>query len=169
MSPRSPLRRFLAHGASLAGPVFSLALLLALLTGCSPIQLAPSQTIGGAPAPAAPNQPTFTVEVRPSGGEPMRKQLVMSEPITVQQLLEKTGALSQFGRMDITVVRPVPGRREPLRLDVEFRRGERAVAPQEDYALQPGDQVIIEQVRRTMIEDWLDQASEMLGPLATMR
>ena len=143
--------------------------LLAASTGCAPLSLAPADPIGQAAVAPPANAPTFVVKMQESGAEPRTKQLPLTEPLTVQQLLEKTGAINQFGRMKITVARHVAGRREPLKLDVEFRRGPRRVAEHENYTILPGDQVTILEVRKTMIEDWLDQGMEILVPLATMQ
>ncbi len=152
-------------------PQFALLLSLVSLaaTGCHSLQTTNPAGKAQLSQTAAANVPTFFVEVREGTQEKGRvKQLPLSEPLTVQQLLEKTGTLSQFNRMNITIERPVPGQRMPLKLEIPFDVGSHAVVAGNDYAIRPGDRVIIAEDSRTMVDRFLDQAFQMMGPLADM-
>ena len=136
-------------------------------SGCHSLQVkGPAQAQLGEPVPQAP---TFIVEVREGKSQKSRvKQLPLTEPLTIQDLLEKTGTLSEFTRMNITIERRVPGQRYPLKLQVPFDPASRHVAMASNYAVHPGDRIIIAEDARTIIERLMDQAIDMMGPLAQM-
>ncbi len=115
-------------------------------------------------AQATPQQ-TFFVEVREGNDEPLVKQLPISEPLVVQDVLEKTGVQSEFRKMDIVLERPVPGQLQPLRLDVEYNPSTKMAESQMNYAIRPGDRIIVTEDRSTVLDDIMEKALDHLGPL----
>ncbi len=148
--------------------VFFSAVTAVSMTGCQPLHFGGPATAELAPQPD-PSVPTFLVEVREGTAQKSRtRQLPLAEPLTVQDVLKKTGVLSQFTRMNITIERPVPGRPAPLKLEIPFSVATRSVDPGRDYAIRPGDRLIIAEDTRTLIDRLFDQAFGMMGPLAEM-
>jgi hypothetical protein len=135
------------------------------LVGCSAFkeQISPevkSQLTAGGPnvQPAA----KYVVEIRPEKGKPQAVEKDLTDPIHVQTALEKTGALGKFRRMELELYRPLPsGGWHKMRL--EYDRSNKQVPPEFDYALLPGDRVIVTEDPRTIIDDIMARALQPLG------
>jgi len=136
------------------------------LVGCSAFkeQLSPEVKSELTPAGGPAIQPAakYVVEIRPVKGKPQAVEKDLADPIHVQTALEKTGALGKFRRMDLELYRPLPsGGWHKMRL--EFDRSNHQVPPEFDYALLPGDRVIVTEDPRTMVDDIMERALQPLG------
>ena len=69
---------------------------------------------------------------------------VIDGPITVQTVLERSGAIEKFRNMEITIMRVVKESGHGLRLPVDYQGGKKAVRPEQDYAIHPNDRILIE-------------------------
>lgn len=83
------------------------------------------------------------VEIRPAMGEPVRWSGPVSEGMTVQNVLEKSGAAKKIRAPQIDLVRKVPDQYQPLRMRSEYKPGTRRVKYEEDYAIHPGDRILV--------------------------
>jgi hypothetical protein len=86
----------------------------------------------------------------------------------VQEALEKTGALKKFQRFDLELYRPLPGDRWH-RMVLEFDRGSHCVPPECDYAVLPGDRIIVIEDPHSMLDDLADQFLKPLGLDASLK
>lgn len=137
-------------------------------TGCQAIHSGaePQKGLAQAAIGSGATVPTIMVEVRSGYSQKSRtKQLALTEPLSVQQLLAKTGTLSRFSRMNITIERPVAGQRLPLKLNIPFDPAAHSVAAGHDYAVLPGDKIVIAEDKRTIVDRVLDEALDAMGPL----
>jgi hypothetical protein len=64
--------------------------------------------------------------------------------MTVQAALEKSGAIRRYRNMDISILRIVEGTGQPLVLKVSYQPAKKMVSTEQDYALLPGDRVLVE-------------------------
>ena len=100
------------------------------------------------------------MEIRASGEKPEIKQFQLDSGMTVQQMLEKTKLVKKFRRMDIEVLRVTGDER--AKLDVKYDHTEAQVKPEYDYALYPGDHVIVQEVTKTALDDMLESVADPL-------
>lgn len=136
------------------------------LVGCSAFQekLRPqlNSEVSAAGGPVVEPAAKYTVEIRPHQGKPQAVEKDLTEPLHVQAALEKTGALRKFRRMDLELFRPLPsGGWHKVKL--EFDRGQHEVPPEYDYALLPGDRVIVTEDPRTIVDDAFESVLRPLG------
>ena len=133
-----------------------------LLSGCAVMNTGGAQSlpVPEAAAMAAPGSTaSITMEIRPAGKKPEMTQLQLDNGTTVQQALEKAKLVQRFRRMNVEVMR-VAGQQR-AKLDVKYDHTKAHVDPLYDYALHPGDHLIVAQDTSTALDDML----ESLGPL----
>jgi len=133
-----------------------------LLSGCAVMNTGGTQSlpVPEAAVTAAPGSTaSITVEIRPAGKKSEMTQLPLDNETTVQQALEKAKLIQRFRRMNIEVLR-VTGQQR-AKLDVKYDHAKAHVNPLYDYALYPGDHLIVAQDTSTPLDDML----ESLGPL----
>jgi hypothetical protein len=136
------------------------------LVGCSMFQekiepkLSAEVTPGAGPA-AAPSAKYF-VEIRPEKGKPQAVSRELSDQMHVQMALEQTGAAKKFSRMQLELYRPLPGGGWH-KMILEFDRDAHRVPPEFDYALLPGDRIVVTEDTSTVLDDILEKALEPLG------
>jgi hypothetical protein len=132
---------------------------LLLTAGCA------SPFGGGDPdglAEAAP--PTCLVELNPLIGKPRQVSLVLQEGMTVQSALEQTKAHRKYGSMELVLVRqPATPGSEPQRLGATWEPKQRRVSIDTDYALYPGDVLVVNQLARKSVGELM--LGEIAGPL----
>ena len=103
----------------------------------------------------------YTIELRGSGHKPEMRQMPLTGPTLVQQALEQSGAAKRFRRMNIVVMRAAGDERH--KLDVKFDRKRGTVNPLYDYALVPGDHLVVTEDTSTVVDDMLGSLSGPLG------
>jgi hypothetical protein len=119
-------------------------------------QLAP----GGGPAMAPGGK--YVVEIRPERGKPQQVERALTEPTYVQGALEQSGAIQRFGRMHVQLLRPLPAGGWHV-MELEFDRDLKRIAPEYDYALLPGDRVVVTEDTTTVWDDVMVRALRPLG------
>lgn len=153
------MTRFAPHRR--AQIVFASAAMLAL-SGCAMIDAggdgALPVTRDGQVAPAA--GPAISMEIRESGKKPEIKQFPLADGSTVQQLLENAKLVRKFRRMDIEVLRTTGDQR--AKLAVKYDHTQAQVRPEYDYALHPGDHVVVQEITKTAFDDMLESAADPL-------
>lgn len=136
------------------------------LVGCSAFkeQLSPQLNSEVSPpgGPVVEPAAKYTVEIRPSKGKPQAVEKDLTDPIHVQSALEKTGASKKFRRMDLELFRPLPSGGWH-KMHLEYDKSNHQVPPEFDYALLPGDRIIVTEDPRTMFDDLLERVLQPLG------
>ncbi|PHR99110.1 MAG: hypothetical protein COA78_25415 [Blastopirellula sp.] len=96
-----------------------------------------------APAPQGPPKMVL-VEFVPSKGATEFKKMPLYGPMTVQQIIEQSGATAKFKRLDVAVSRlpQYPGG-APQKLISQYDHVNKKVPMSHDYFLQPGDRIVI--------------------------
>lgn len=114
------------------------------------------------PEATAPSQGTVHVEVRESGKEPKMAEMPLTGDMFVQQAVDFSRARRKFRRMHVTILRTTPDGR-PHRMECQYELAKRRVSPEFDYALFPGDRVIISEDTSNIFDDILDKAGGSMG------
>jgi hypothetical protein len=154
-------------------PAFALGLLAAGLSGCAGFGTSKSgldAELSKASGAAAASVQTakFDVVFQPKSGKPEHIERSLSEPLTVQQALEQSGGLKKFRRVEIELVRQLPSGGVHT-IPCEFDRSTRRINPEFDYALMPGDKVVVKEDSSTIIDDMLQSAGGGLGRRFNMK
>jgi hypothetical protein len=147
----------------------------ALLTGCSSLQT-PSLGLGktalwgsraevikdnqvGDTNTAAPAG-KYIVELRDAGGKSSSSEFNLTGPICTHDALQQAGAVKKFGRIKVELVRPLPSGGWHW-IPIEYDRTIRRVPAECDYAILPGDRVIVTEDTGNMFTDMVDHADDI--------
>jgi len=133
----------------------SIAILM-VSSGCSTLPLAQDKSL-----PAMVDQTTesaghYEVQMKGKLGRISTARGVIDGPITVQTVLERSGAVEKFRAMEITLLRVVKDSGRGLKLPVEYQASKDSVRPEQDYAIHPGDQIMIEAKTSSAIDKIVD-------------
>lgn len=109
------------------------------------------------PGPAAPPG-KFIVEMRDSDGKAKATEHSIAGPLNAHDALTQAKALKEFSRMKIELVRPLPSG-SWHRMPVDYDRSIKRVAAESDYAILPGDRLIVTEDTSNIFSDMLDSAS----------
>src|SRR5262245_38315954 len=143
-----------------------IAAILSSFVGCSMFkeQASPklSAEVKPGPAPDAPPAAKYVVEIRPEKGKPQSVEKTLADQTYIQTALDQTGAGKKFDRANIEVFRPLPNggwHKMNLELDKDTHR----VPPEYDYAVLPGDRIVVIEDPTTIIDDITERALKPLG------
>lgn len=79
--------------------------------------------------------------------------------IFTSTLLKQTGVLKKYGKVQVAVFRASPASFEGIRMDVMFAPGSnREIRPESDYALHPGDRIVVRKDDRMSVDSLFDFA-----------
>lgn len=77
--------------------------------------------------------------------------------VYVSTLLQQTGVMGQLGKCQAALYRPAPNSLDGIRMDVLFSpHDSEQVRPESDYALRPGDRLVIGKDTRAGLDNLLD-------------
>jgi hypothetical protein len=124
-------------------------------------EVTPAPTNSSATA-AAPQADKYTVEIRPASGKAEALPQPLTDHICVQEALEKSGAAKKFKRFELELYRPLPGDRWH-RMVLEYDRSNHRVPAETDYALQPGDRLMVIEDTSDIFDDLAQQVLSPLG------
>lgn len=145
--------------------VLSVAL---LATGCTgnPFKSSSLTTTDDALASAAAEQdsgnagdvqaPKYRVTIFATGAKPAPRDMVFSGGLTLNDAIDRSGARDQFGRMKVDLIRTG---KEGVRhkLEVKLNSGGNRIEPLYDYAVRPGDHIMITQDNTTDLSRMMDE------------
>jgi len=120
---------------------------------------------GGAIAQVSHNAPlpnACQVILKDADGKTTRTTLPLDKQRHIQDLLVQSGALKQFSRMDIALLRTTPSGGKQ-RMNVEFDRSKRAVEMQYDYFIMPGDVLLVNEDPSTIVDDMIKNSGLVRG------
>ena len=123
-------------------------------SGCSTFSLTQAQALPAGAAQKA--QGVYEVHMKGGFSKETVSRGVIDGPITVQTVLERSGAIEKFRNMDITIMRVVKESGQGLKLPVDFQGGKDAVKPEQDYAIHPNDRIVIVSKSNSAIDKIVD-------------
>ena len=74
------------------------------------------------------------------------------QSVFVSTLLKQTGVLGKFRSVDVSLFRSSAHVIGGIRMDVEIDKDAKVVRPECDYALQPGDRILVEKPKTTALD-----------------
>ncbi len=80
-------------------------------------------------------------------------------PHTVQTALERSGAIKKYRNMNVTIWRVIEETGQPLKMATRYEPRKKAITPDQDYALMPGDRIVVEMASNSFIDKMVDSAS----------
>ena len=146
-------------------PVLMLFVGCGMFTGCATLPANHTADLSQAVKTDANVRGEVVVQLKDDKGSRYLKAPLRGNMV-VQDALTGSGALNEFNRMDVVVVRTLPSG-EKLRMPVTVDPGSRAVNSATDYSLYPGDVVEVTEDPRTLLDRVIDSALSSLGPIAT--
>ena len=130
--------------------------LLVATTGChliSPPSDAKFQEITGGQGS------TYTVLLK--GSKPEARAI--QQGMTVQDVLEQSGATKRWKRLRVLVKRVIPGKQMRHRLEVDYDVNERRVPFEQDYAILPNDIILVAPDQTSQFAKTVDKLSGVFG------
>ncbi|MBC7854933.1 MAG: hypothetical protein IAF94_15990 [Pirellulaceae bacterium] len=145
----------------------SLGLVVSALTGCASLGTPkPDARVelskAGTPVADTANTPTVNIIFQPESGRPERLEQPLTEATTVQQMLVQSGSYQKYRRIEVEIDRPLASGGFH-KIPCEYDRETKQISPESDYALMPGDRVIVTQDTSTIIDDMMRAAGGNLG------
>jgi hypothetical protein len=112
-------------------------------------------------AESEPTGPTYTVEIRRPGYSTQFVRMPHEGETHLQDALEKSGAAKKLKRMELHVMRTPPQGGMRQRMTADYDAAEKRVAWESDYALYPGDHVVVIEDTSSEFDDMINR---FLGP-----
>ena len=114
-------------------------------------------------AQAAPaSHGVVTMEIRPQGSrKPEIRQVPLQNTVFLQQALEGAGLVKRFRGMNIEVLRMEGDTRQ--KMEAKYKHAEKRVDPAYDYALHPGDHLIITEENPSTVAEMMKSVTGPLG------
>lgn len=127
-------------------------LLICLQTGCATLKPAADQDFQLAEQEAAPQ---CTVRLTSKFGQTRVETIDLTEPTTVQMLLEQTKATKDYRTMDINIFRPakIPG--QMIVLPVKYDPGNNHAMEECNYAIHAGDVLTIQPEKNSALDKFV--------------
>lgn len=111
---------------------------------------------------SAPVPNACQVIIKDANGKATRSTVPLDKQYHIQDLLVKSGALKQFQRIELELLRTTPtGTKQ--RMNVEYDRSKRAVEMQYDYYIMPGDVLVVTEDPSTIVDDMIKKSGLVRG------
>lgn len=105
---------------------------------------------------AAPDVPSFVVEMRGANNESQKFKRPLTDDATyVQGVLVQSNALKHFGRVKVELWRRRPDGNGYHKLDIPFDRKMKSVPPGYDYAIHEADRLVFMEDESNILDDML--------------
>jgi len=150
---------------------FALGLIfLSSMVGCSVFpstegSLALQQQVPSGSTAPSENSGKVILEVRPESKSAQTVHVPLSEVTHAQNALERSRSMKKFRRSLVDIYRPTPNG-SSLRLSCKINPKTKKIEAGSDYALHPGDYVVVSEDPTTMWDDMLKQVS---GPMKILK
>lgn len=106
---------------------------------------------------------TCVVEVQSYAGKSRRLEIPITDGMTVQDIVKAVQVRKLFSRITIELQRPVANSRKPLKLPVTVEGFGKRVNPAYNYAIRPGDRLVLSEDPTNTFDDMLDGALSPFG------
>ena len=115
---------------------------------------------GGMPAPVAPDPhgaPRVVLEVRDEEVHLESIPLAMDRPVFIEDIVQEARLNDRFGQLVISIMRPSDSGGPPVRLETKTDDAGKAMTAGQNYALHPGDHIIVNSDNRSGLERLVDR------------
>lgn len=117
---------------------------------------------GGMPSPVggqmAGDGPAIVMEVRTPGDKPHLERIPLSreKPMFIEDLVREAKIHERLGGTNISIMRPAGPNLPPVRMDVRVSDSGKVKNMEDNYALMPGDHLVVNYDQRTSLESFFD-------------
>lgn len=112
---------------------------------------------------AKPTGPVVYVHVIPEIGRPRRVDVPYTQGATVQHAITQAKALKRFSNVKIEVIRTDKQTGQRVKMNSRYLASKRRIAISDDYALYPGDYIVVQEDTKTQLDQILDPVAKILG------
>ncbi|MCA9132227.1 MAG: hypothetical protein KDA45_03700 [Planctomycetales bacterium] len=115
---------------------------------------------GGMPSPVAPDpsgKPRVVLEVRVGERHLESIPLPLDRGMFIEELVQQAQLHDRFGNLNISIMRPNGAGKPPVRLEAAIDDKGKAKSVGQNYALQPGDHIIVVNDNRSSLERFIDK------------
>lgn len=106
---------------------------------------------------AAGTGPHVVMEIRSEGRHLESIPLPMDRPVFIEDIVQQAKLHEQLGRMSISIMRPNGSSAPPVRLELRTDSDGKATSLGSNYALLPGDHIVVNEDQRSSLERFLDK------------
>ena len=106
---------------------------------------------------------TCVVQVESYAGKARRLQVPITDGMTVQDIVKAVQVRKLFARINIELQRPVANSHKPLKMPVTVDGFGKRVNSAYNYAIRPGDRLVISEDPSNTFDDMLDGVLSPLG------
>ena len=128
-------------------------------SGCSTIPLTQNADLPTAEAQSQAAHGVYEVVMKGSFSRESISRGVIDGPITVQEVLQRSGAIDKFRNMEITIMRVVKETGQGIKLPVDYQSGKKTVRTEQDYAIHPNDRIMIVSQSNNALDKIVDSLS----------
>jgi hypothetical protein len=104
------------------------------------------------PLPTDAEKPSVVLEVRDGKRHLERIPMTPDKPLFIQDVIQDAKLEERLGQIKVAVLRPIGDSAPPIRMEVDMERSGKGVVKWQNYALQPGDQIVVSKDNTT----WMD-------------
>ena len=104
------------------------------------------------PIPTDAQKPSVVLEVRDGKRHLEKIPMTPDKPLFIQDVIHDAKLEEKLGQIKVAVLRPSGDSNPPIRMEVDMERGGKGVVKWQNYALQPGDQIVVSRDTST----WMD-------------
>jgi hypothetical protein len=104
------------------------------------------------PLPTDAEKPSVVLEVRDGKRHLERIPMTPDKPLFIQDVIQDAKLEEKLGQIKVAVLRPIGDSAPPIRMEVDMERSGKGVVKWQNYALQPGDQIVVSKDNTT----WMD-------------
>jgi len=143
------------------------ALAMCAATGCQLVARDANLASLDSAKAATPPQKLATVEIHPAGRRASLEPLPLQEGMSVSHALDHFKLPGRFSNMDVELYRRLPGAANRYhKMKVEYVAKKKAVFPLYDYALRPGDRLVVKEKTTSVLTTALNS---ILSPVLVSR
>ena len=149
--------------------MLAIGILILSSAGCSTLKLSPVSTgLGQDPLKTSVEQSavpaaTCQVEVRSRNGQVQRRQVPITDGMSVQEVLVAVRAEQIFPRILVELQRSTGKSQRPVKMPVRYQRSNKQVNPAYNYAIREGDCLVIKEDPSNALDDMLEAVLSPLG------
>lgn len=129
------------------------------MSGCSTLSLA---TADGQPkAPVSIDAGQYQVRLESNFGKSPTFKGDIDQALTIQDALQRSGALKKYRNMEIDLFRKVEGSYQPLKMAAIYDAGKKRVRPETNYGLRAGDSIRVKSKSENSLGKMMGQFSQV--------
>ncbi len=114
----------------------------------------------GKVAPSSSGLPTVVLDIRNGDRHMERIPISPDKPLFIQDVVKDAKLTNRLGKIRVSIMRATTPNKPPVRMDVDFDSSGQNVMQEQNYALQPNDQIIVSKDDTTWLENMIGNASK---------